>query len=434
MLCKYCQAELEEGNPICPDCGKKNKIKNIAKRLKIMKALVFSLISLILVAVLLGTINYGLTGNFIPKSGVLCKTSYSVSKEKLNTPSGNKSFQKTRDDVVATVGEHELTNRMLQIYYWDIVSSSQYADMDKNKPLDQQYQDPDTELTWQMFYIEKAIEAWKRDVMLSDMAKAAGFEMPASYMAQFNSLQSDMTSTATSKGYTSLNTFLENMTGTGTTFDAYYNYLWNYFYGGMYVSEYTKQVEVDMADLEAYYEENQSSLVLDNYFQVTKDSGKLVDVRHILIKPVADVAGSDGKLTGYSDAAWEDCRAKAQAILDEWLAGEATEDTFAALAAKKTEDSGSKSSGGLYTNVWPGKMVEPFNDWCFDESREVGHYGLVKTPYGYHIMFFAGSEEGWIRMCTEGAKSDKATRLLDEMAQQLEVDVNYRKISLADLK
>ena len=434
MLCKYCQAELEEGNPICPDCGKKNKVKNIAKRLKIMKALVFSLIGLILVAVLLGTINYGLTGNFIPKSGVHSKTSYSVSVEKLDTASGNKSFQKTRDDVVATVGEHELTNRMLQIYYWDIVSSSQYKDMDTNTPMDQQYQDPETETTWQMFYIEKAIEAWKRDMMLSDMAAAAGFEMPASYVSQFNTLQSDMVSTATTKGYASLDAFLEDMTGSGTTFDTYYNYLWNYFYGGLYVKEYTKQVEVDMTDIEAYYEANKSSLILDDYFQVTKETGELVDVRHILIKPVADVAGSDGKLTGYSDAAWEDCRVKAQAILDEWLAGEATETSFAALATAKTEDPGSKSSGGLYTDVWPGMMVDPFNDWCFDESREVGNYGLVKTSYGYHIMFFVGSEEGWIRMCTEGARSDKATDLLDAKAELLEVEVSYRKISIADLK
>ena len=35
-------------------------------------------------------------------------------------------------------------------------------------------------------------------------------------------------------------------------------------------------------------------------------------------------------------------------------------------------------------------MVTEFNDWCFDESREPGDTGIVKTSYGYHIMYFVG--------------------------------------------
>jgi hypothetical protein len=130
---------------------------------------------------------------------------------------------------------------------------------------------------------------------------------------------------------------------------------------------------------------------LDSYFKVTKESGKLVDVRHILIKPTGGTLSADGKTTTYSEEEWNTCRDKAQAILDAWLAGEADEDAFAALATEKTEDAGSKKSGGLYENVWKGKMATEFNDWCFDEARQVGDYGLVKTSYGYHIMFFSGS-------------------------------------------
>ena len=39
-------------------------------------------------------------------------------------------------------------------------------------------------------------------------------------------------------------------------------------------------------------------------------------------------------------------------------------------------------------------MVTEFNDWCFADGRAVGDSGIVKTSYGYHIMFFSGEGEG----------------------------------------
>ena len=438
MQCKYCQAEMEEGNSICPVCGEDNEESSVSKKLKVMKILTFSFIGAVLLCVLVSLVSYGTSGRFLPgflrKNDINYKKSYSVSLETLDTGIGNSSFMSGRDTVVATVGERELTNRMLQVYYWDLVSRASFADLDKNEPLDTQYYDPDTEKTWQQYFIEVAIETWMRDMLVLDMADEAGFEMPEVYVTQFDTLEKDMLSTAVSKGYTTLEEFLKEMTGTGTTFEIYYEFLWTYFMGGSYWKEYIETLEVDMADIEAYYEKNKSSLMLDDYFQVTKDTGKLVDVRHILIQPEQDIKDEDGKATGSSEEAWEACRVKAQEILDQWLAGDADEDAFAALATEKTEDGGSKSSGGLYTDVWPGRMVEAFNDWCFDENRQSGDYGLVKTSYGYHIMYFVGAEEGWIRMCTTGAQSDKASEIIDGIVENTTINVNYKKIAIADME
>ena len=435
MQCKYCHTELEEGNNICPNCGTVNKEKNISKKLKVMKILTFSLIGVILLSALVGAISYGQTGKILPgwfrKNDIYNKTSYSVSAEKLNSTLGNKAFQKNRDAVVATMGEHKLTNRMLQVYYWDIVSSSEFADLDTKKPLDQQYQNAASRKTWQQYFIEKAIETWQRDTIVWDMAQEAGFEMPASYVSQFDALEKDIIAAAKSNNFTSADAFLESMLGTGTNFQIYYDYLWNYFIGGLYWGEYTETVEVTMEQIEAYYEAHQSELKIEGYFPVNKETGNLVDVRHILLKPATSV-GEDGKTT-ITDEAWADCETKAQAILDEWLKGEHTEESFAALASEKTEDSGSKSTGGLYTDVCKGMMVDTFDAWCFDESRQYGDYGMVKTEYGYHIMYFVGAEEGWIRLSREGAKSERATEIMNEMVAQTSVKVNYRKIALAEL-
>ena len=38
-------------------------------------------------------------------------------------------------------------------------------------------------------------------------------------------------------------------------------------------------------------------------------------------------------------------------------------------------------------------MVKPFENWIYDSSRQVGDTGIVKTNYGYHIMYFVGRQE-----------------------------------------
>ncbi len=75
-------------------------------------------------------------------------------------------------------------------------------------------------------------------------------------------------------------------------------------------------------------------------------------------------------------------------LLAQWEKGAKTEDSFAKLATDNSTDPGSSSNGGLYEGVIPGAMVAEFNDWCFDEARKAGDTGIVKTDYGYHVMYF----------------------------------------------
>ena len=38
-------------------------------------------------------------------------------------------------------------------------------------------------------------------------------------------------------------------------------------------------------------------------------------------------------------------------------------------------------------------MVTNFENWCYDETRVPGDYGIVETEYGYHLMYFVGNTE-----------------------------------------
>ena len=118
----------------------------------------------------------------------------------------------------------------------------------------------------------------------------------------------------------------------------------------------------------------------------------LVNVRHILVKFEGGTTDSTTGTTTYSDEEKNAAKEKAEEILDEWMSGDATEDSFAALANEKSDD-GDGTTGGLYENVYPGQMVSSFNDWCFDESRQTGNTGIIESQYGYHVMYFVGKSD-----------------------------------------
>ena len=142
-----------------------------------------------------------------------------------------------------------------------------------------------------------------------------------------------------------------------------------------------------------------------------------VDVRHILIMPEKDDNGDA------DDAAWAAAEKKAQEVLAEFLAGDTTEETFAALAEEKSEDPGSSTNGGLYTGVTKGQMVAPFEEWCFAEGRQPGDTDIVKTSYGYHVMYFSGRGENNIYSSLKSTLlNEKFDSWLDSISENLEVN------------
>ena len=121
----------------------------------------------------------------------------------------------------------------------------------------------------------------------------------------------------------------------------------------------------------------------------------LKNVRHILVGFEHNHNESeehDHSTTSYTDEEKAAALAEAEAILNEWKNGEATEASFAELANAKSDD-GDGTTGGLYENVYPGQMVESFENWCYDASRATGDTGIVESAYGYHVMYFVGNSE-----------------------------------------
>ena len=117
--------------------------------------------------------------------------------------------------------------------------------------------------------------------------------------------------------------------------------------------------------------------------------------RHILVN--AQDTDGDGV---YSEEEIQAAADAAQAILDKWKAGDATEDSFAALANERSEDSGSNTNGGLYEDVPKGQMVPPIDEWIYDDARKAGDTTVVTydgqdegSYTGAHVVYFTGLSE-----------------------------------------
>lgn len=136
----------------------------------------------------------------------------------------------------------------------------------------------------------------------------------------------------------------------------------------------------------------------------TRDTSYPVSVRHILISGTEEDTSEDTDTDTDSDSddsttrTFAEAKTLAELYLEEWKAGDATEDSFAELASSVSEDSGSAEDGGLYEDITPDSdYVENFLNWCFEDGRKVGDTGIVQTKYGYHIMYCSevATEPAW---------------------------------------
>ena len=460
MVCKKCHVQVEEGTTVCPVCGEKIEPEAVLeeqlpietevaeglpfevtleegelpeeeatepvapKRKRWVRITVIVACAVLILALAAGAW-YSINGGFAPRANdVYYKDQYYAEENKA---------VKSADTVIATVGEKELTNGQFQIFYWmsvyefyqDYGSYLSYLGLDLSLPLSEQYMEEGT--TWEQYFIDSALNSWHNYQSLLLRAEEEGYVMSDALAEQIDTLIDSMEASAGMYGFANASEMVQADMGPSADIDDYLHYL-NVYYGGMEYFEglRDKMMPTD-AEIEAYYEANADKLKTN--YSVDKESGKLIDVRHILIMPKGGTQDESGETT-HSQEEWDTCLLEAESLLKQWQEGEATEESFALLATEATEDPGSQGTGGLYTYVYEGQMVPAFNDWCFDETRQYGDTGIVQTNYGYHIMYFVYGEEGWIRRVQDELVAEAGSKLMGQAMEDYPMEVNYKKIVL----
>ena len=147
------------------------------------------------------------------------------------------------------------------------------------------------------------------------------------------------------------------------------------------------------------------------------------NVRHILIS-FTDNASSSSEATDEQKKA---AKASADKIYKEWQSGAKTEDSFAALAKEKSKDTGSAADGGLISGITSSaNYVESFRNWATDSSRKVGDTGIVESEYGYHIMYYSGSDYAWKSAIRSAKASEDFEKQLDKLEGSDEYKLNKK--------
>lgn len=471
--CKFCQEELAEEVKVCPNCGKPVEEQETAvetaesvqpeetavteeaaeveetaeaaqeqpaeKKANTGKIAIAVAAVVVLLGVLVAMIGAGMSVNkeqpsaetqmsveetqaaetveaTVPQDGnpanETCKGTYTVSDEEALA---------AKDVVVATIGDAQLTNGQLQVYYWSMVNSylsseygyymMMYGMLDYNQPLDTQICYEDQSLTWQQYFLKEGLEYWQLMHSLAGEAKEAGATVSQEDQAYLDNLPVSLEETAASYSMTLEELMLHNI-GPGAGVQEFIDFQTLYAEGKDYYQQKLLDMKPTQEQLEEFFALHEEDYAASG---LTKDS-KYVDVRHILVQ----VEGE----------AWDACQAKAQEILDTWLAGEKTEESFAELANSTSEDPGSNTNGGLYEDVYVGQMVEPFETWCFDETRAYGDYGLVQTSYGYHVMFYVGSDPMWVSYAENDWITEQTNVMMEQMSAKYPMDVAYENIKL----
>ena len=202
--------------------------------------------------------------------------------------------------------------------------------------------------------------------------------------------------------------------------------------------EFVERKEGDLTVIE-YSSGSGDSKVINGYYilryeGLTQNDFAMKNVRHLLVMFEGGKTDSSGNTT-YTDAEKATAKSEAEALLKEWESGAKTEASFAELAKEKSEDTGSASDGGLCDDVYPGQMVEAFEDWCYDDNRKVGDYGIIETEYGYHIMFFVGNSETTYRdyMITNALRSEELEKWYTEKTEAIKLEILNDKHVKKDL-
>ena len=169
------------------------------------------------------------------------------------------------------------------------------------------------------------------------------------------------------------------------------------------IADWMFNTDTAVGSLNYYADENAGVIyIIMKTSQPALDSdsaSKVYSVRHILVIPESgdDDSSSSSSSTAtkkYTEEEWAAALEKANSILDEYNKGDKTELSFAELAEKYTDDTSSTSVnmnnmyGGGIMDTQLGQMVSDFENWAIDSSRKYGDVEIVKSSYGYHIMFF----------------------------------------------
>lgn len=398
------------------------------------------------------------------------------------TCKGSYTLDGDPEAVVATVEGSILTNERLQVYYWAAVAQYRQEDHaeapDFDKPLDMQVCQIDASVnSWQQYFLRQALDNWHSAQTLTLLGYAQGLEAEEAYQPNLKNHEVYMTDMPAMQYHYSYNlesfhpntlhqAYLDELPALietlaqqrgcadgaelarkafGTSEEELRSALEMYNWGYMYFTALSYTVEntpEEVADFLAAHPEDYT------------ENGTCVDIRHLLMIPddleevddspswekknaepviLETVEVADDGSVICSEAAWEAGLADAQLLLKKWQSdSKHSEATFAELARNNSDDPGSAINGGAYRNIRKGQLMDILDAWCFDASRQPGDTTILRSKYGYHIVYFCGSRDLAQAAAEKDLTAQKQAQRIADARAIYPAQVDYSAICLTE--
>lgn len=121
-------------------------------------------------------------------------------------------------------------------------------------------------------------------------------------------------------------------------------------------------------------------------------------------------------------------------ILEEWKSGAATEDSFAELCKKYTQDTSAVENGGLFEQVTKTGMTEELSNWIFDSSRQAGDTVAITVSDSTYVLYYIGQDQPeWKINIKNTLVSDTMSQHMQDITADITVEdpkgkLNYLKV------
>ena len=121
-------------------------------------------------------------------------------------------------------------------------------------------------------------------------------------------------------------------------------------------------------------------------------------------------------------------------ILEEWKNGAATEDSFAELCKKYTQDTSAVENGGLFEQVTQTGMTEELSSWIFDSSRQAGDTVAITVSETTYVLYYIGQDQPeWKINIKNTLVSDTISQHMQDITADVTVEdpegkLNYLKV------
>lgn len=310
--------------------------------------------------------------------------------------------------IVARVGEAELTNGELDLWYWGEVELYCRNEAAPAPDLSASLEAQSCPLleeggSWQEYFLKRTLSRW--------------------HTVQALLLHSRETPLALEEAYKGDQALLDEYMGEMPAARLLYGY--NQYYSPnsqhqRYLDGLSEKLEGTLLDMAlelnyAYMYFTTLSYDLESV-ETEGSGGPVVSFRHILLKKQTNTTLSE-------------CLTQANELLEQWKKKQ-SEETFAQLASRNSQDPGSAPQGGLYRDASRDQLPEELAQWCFDADRQTGDTTVIPTDHGVYILYFLSRGTDDDRAVRQRSQGQAQGELLEQIRKQYSLWADHDGIVL----